>query len=82
MSNKLIRTGNNGGGAIVNPFAQTVLTLKVDDQFNSELNAPNMHPAQVVKVLMNVMFDVLFTYVDAVSSKEKKDESAESGIIK
>lgn len=74
MSNRLVKNGNSGD-RIVNPFAQTVLSLKVDDQFKTELQAPNMHPTQVTKILMNVMFDVMFAYIDATVNAQKSDDS-------
>ena len=79
MSNKLIGNGNDG--RIVNPFAQNVLTLKVDDQFNTELKAPNMHPAHVTKILMNVMFDVMYSYIDTVTKANEKQPQSENNII-
>lgn len=79
MSNKLVGNGNSDR-AIVNPFAQTVLTLTVDDQYRTELKAPNMHPAQVTKILMNVMFDVMFSYID-ITVKAKENPQNENRII-
>lgn len=72
MSSKLTKNGN--GGSIVNPFAQTVLSLQVDDQFQSQLHAPNLHPSQVTKILMNVLFDVMFGYIDAVMTPQKNQQ--------
>ncbi|NRH21513.1 hypothetical protein HOO68_05740 [Candidatus Gracilibacteria bacterium] len=80
MSNRLVKNGSNG--QIVNPFARPVLTLSVDDQFQSNLQAPDLHPTQVVKILMNVMFDVMFGYIDAVTKNmPPKGEESESQII-
>lgn len=78
MSSKLVKNGNGAG--IVNPFATTILTLTVDDQFKSELKAPNLHPTQVTKILMNVLFDVMYGYIDAMVANTK-DKQSESQII-
>lgn len=74
------KLSKNGDGRIVNPFAQTVLTLSVDDQFNANLQAPGLHPAMVAKLLMNTMIDVIFSYVETTKVKPE-DEETKSQII-
>jgi len=80
MSNKLV--GNGNSGKIVNPFARPVLTLTMNDQAQTELKAPDMPPDQVIKVLMTVAIDVMFQYLNVVTTQRKPDDKQpESSII-
>jgi len=71
MSSKLFREK----GGIVNPFSKTIITLEVDDQLQTRLVAPNVHPKEVAKILMNVMLDLLFGYTEAVADAVDKSIS-------
>ena len=58
--------GINNNSAIVNPFAQPILTLTIDDQGNTKMDT--QLPAEaVVKIVTQAMLGTMFAYVDQMA---------------
>jgi len=66
MSNKLV-----GDSKIINPMAKTILKYEVNDQMQGHLTAPNMHPRDAAKLLMNMAMDLMFNYSEAIVEHAK-----------
>lgn len=60
---------------IINPMAQTVLTLVVNDQMQIKLDS-KLDPATTVKILMSAAMDVQFNLIAALSEANKPKLSA------
>lgn len=57
---------------IINPMARPILKLEVNDQLQSQLDCPNVHPREAAKVLCNVVIDLIFGYSEAVADAQSK----------
>jgi len=51
---------------IVNPFAQPILTLTIDDQGNSKIET-QMPAEVVVKIVTQAMLGTMFAYIDQMA---------------
>jgi hypothetical protein len=58
--------GINNNSAIVNPFAQTALTLTIDDQGQAKVDT-QLPPEVVVKLLTQAVLGMIFSYVDQMA---------------
>jgi hypothetical protein len=58
MSSKLAKQNR-----IVNPFAKNVLSLKVNDELQTELDS-KLPPRETVKILLNLAVDLMMGYTD------------------
>ena len=60
------------GGKIVNPMAQTVLTLSVDDANNVKLQS-QLPPNMTIKILQGIITDIIVGMIeDAKTPQEPK----------
>lgn len=57
--------GNNS--AIVNPFALTILTLKINDQGQTHIDT-QLPPKETVKALANLVVDLTFQYAEQLAA--------------
>lgn len=69
MSNPLVKDSSR----IINPMAKTILKYEVNDQMQGHLEAPNMHPKDAAKLLMNMAMDLMFNYSEAVANHVKSE---------
>ena len=63
---------------IVNPMAKTIMTLVVNDQFQTELKS-ELPPRDTVKILMNLVADLTFGYSEALVAATKRPNLEDVG---
>ncbi len=55
---------------IENPMARTVVSLKINDRLQTQLQS-DLPPRDVAKLLMSTAMDLLFGYVEAMADVNK-----------
>ncbi len=56
--------------SIENPFAKTIMSLRINDQLQTQLQS-NLPPRETAKLLMSTAFDLVFGYVEAMAEANK-----------
>jgi len=56
---------------IINPMSRIILKYEVNDQMQGSIHAPELHPRDVAKLLMNMAMDLMFSYSEAVVNQQK-----------